>query len=196
MECLLGPDPASFLLCILNNPTRSPSSMQPLGMSLAASSTTQLRDRHDEHVFKAAARRWLSWLLAYYPLLLPDVPISSGKENWPFLTRGSCATLYALIERPRESVRVVAGELVPLKWVTPEGNIHVLVRQYESEKRGWCAAPVHPMQKGTGLSRAWTSHLPFGSWLTSSRQQLTLWLLVFSQAHYKCILIFTQNHPC
>ena len=139
-----------FPLCILNNPTWRPSSTQPLGMSLAVSSATQLRDRHGEHVFKAAARTWLPWLLAYYPLLLPDVPISSGKEDWPFLTQGSCATLYALTERPCESVCVVAGELAPPKWVTPESNIRVLVRQYESEKGGCCAAPVHPMQKCTG----------------------------------------------
>ena len=141
-----------FPLCILNNPTWRPSSTQPLGMSLAVSSATQLRDRHGEHVFKAAARTWLPWLLAYYPLLLPDVPISSGKEDWPFLTRGSCATLYALTERPCESVCVVAGELAPPKWVTPEGNIHVLVHQYESKKEAAVRPQCIPCKSALGLN--------------------------------------------
>lgn len=148
---------------------------------------------HDEYVFKAGARRWLPWLLASFPLSLSGVPISPGKENWLFLTVCSCATLYALIERRCKSVCAVACELAPLKRVTPDGNIHVPVCHCESEKGGWYAALVHSVQKCTGHFRTQTSHL-LGSWFTSSRQRLALWLLVFSHTHYKCILIFMQNH--
>lgn len=56
----------SFCLCW--NPMWGPLSMQPSGMSLPVLSTSQLRDMHNENVFKAATRRWLLCLLVCHPL--------------------------------------------------------------------------------------------------------------------------------
>lgn len=161
-----------------------------LGMSLAVSSTTQLRDRHDERVFKAAARTWLPWLLAYSPSWCPYF---FRERNWPFSL--STATLYVWLKDP-----VSQSVWWQVNWFLSSESLQRVTFMYlcislSLKKEAAGAAPVHPMQKCTGLSRAWTSHLPFGSWLTSRRQQLALWLLVFSQADYKCILIVTQTIP-